>query len=191
MGFFRLPALQSGHKLWSMVPLGLSSVALVLALLPARTPTTTVWVTARALPAGATLVSSDLRALSAVVGSALPPGAVRRSPVGWHLRNALPANAIVCAGALTHGRAPAAPPLSQLEVSIPVTTLPPDLGPKAAVMLLLSGTPPQVLVPRAMVSSTSTTPQGSFVAVSLSQAQAELVEFAVSSGKVVVLPWIP
>ncbi|MHB1981682.1 MAG: SAF domain-containing protein, partial [Sulfobacillus sp.] len=189
--FLRQPAVQSGHKLWSMVPLGLSSVALVLALLPARTPTTTLWVTAHALPAGATLVPSDLRALSAVVGSALPVGAVTRPPIGWHLLNPLPANAVVSASALTHRKSAAAPPLSQLEVSIPVSTLPPGLGPKAAVMLLLSGTPPQVLVPRAMVSSTSTTPQGSFVAVSLSQAQAELVEFAISSGKVVVLPWIP
>lgn len=191
MKFLRLPALCPGRNLWSMVPLGLSSIALALAMFPARPATTTLWVTVRALPAGATLVASDLVSMSAVAGSPLPQGAFTTPPVGWRLLNALPSNTVVCKSSVTRRKPISAPLLSQLEVTIPVSVIPAGLAAKGAVMLLLSGTPPQVLVPRATVSSIATTPQGSFVAVTLTQMQAEVVEFAVSSGKVVVLPWMP
>jgi hypothetical protein len=174
-----------------MTALGLSCLALALAIFPVRPASVTLWLTSRPLPAGARVVSSDLTPVLVLAGSTLPQGALSYAPVGWHLVRALPSHAVICADSVTRLPLPQAPLPTQLVVTIPVPVVPAGLAAKGAVMLLLNSTPPQVLVPRATVSSVSSTAQGSFVAVGLSEAQAEVVEFAVSSGKVVVLPWLP
>ncbi len=175
----------------SLLPVILSAAALLVALFPPGPPSgRTVWMAARPLPAGTLLEARDLLPLELAAGAAVPGGTFPAPPVGWRLIAAAAPGTVISPRAVTRHMPKPQPPPSSLLVTIPLPIIPPGLGAHGAVMLLLAGPPsPQVLVARAPVAAVLTTAQGSFVSVSLPLGAAELVEYALAGGKVVVLPW--